>query len=26
VADACVVCGVLVLLWVIEGAPSPGDG
>jgi len=26
VADACVVCGVLVLLWVIEGSPSPGDG
>jgi signal peptidase II len=26
VADACVVCGVLVLLWVIEGGPSPGDG
>jgi signal peptidase II len=26
VADACVVCGVLVLLWVIEGAPAPGNG
>jgi signal peptidase II len=22
VADACVVCGVLILLWVIEGAPT----
>ena len=22
VADACVVCGVLILLWVIEGAPA----
>jgi signal peptidase II len=26
VADMCVVFGVLVLLWVIEGSPAPGDG
>jgi signal peptidase II len=23
VADSCVVVGVLILLWVIEGAPEP---
>jgi signal peptidase II len=26
VADSCVVCGVLILLWVIEGAADSPDG
>jgi signal peptidase II len=26
VADACIVCGVLILLWVIEGSSSSSSG